>query len=78
MAGMSGRMPELPPDAFRKDDGGDDAAFYAPARLVTHIDQPATRALTEYSRAILPAGRVLLNLMSSWVSHLPAERPSAK
>ena len=38
----SGGMPELPPDAFRKDDGGDDAAFYAPARLVTHIDEAAT------------------------------------
>ena len=73
MAGMSGRMPELPPDAFRKDDASDDAAFYAPARLVTHIDEAATRALTDYYRAILPAGGVLLDLMSSWVSHLPAE-----
>lgn len=73
MAGMSGGMPELPPDAFRKDDGGDDAGFYAPARLVTHIDEAATKALTDYYRSILPAGGVLLDLMSSWVSHLPAE-----
>ncbi len=73
MARMSDRMPELPPNAFRKDDGGDDAAFYAPARLVTHIDEAATRALTDYYRATLPAGGVLLDLMSSWVSHLPAE-----
>ena len=73
MAGMTGRMPELPPDAFRKDDGGDDAAFYAPARLVTHIDEAATRALTDFYRAILPGGGVLLDLMSSWVSHLPSE-----
>ena len=73
MAGMSDRMPELPPDAFRKEDGGDDAAFYAPARLVTHIDEAATSALTAYYRATLPAGGVLLDLMSSWVSHLPAE-----
>ncbi len=73
MEEMNSRMPELPPDAFRKDDEADDAAFYAPARLVTHIDEAATRALTACYRAILPPGGVLLDLMSSWVSHLPAE-----
>ncbi len=70
---MSDRLPELPPGAFLKDDGGDDAEFYAPARLLTHIDEAATRALTAYYRATLPAGGVLLDLMSSWVSHLPPE-----
>ena len=70
---MSDRMPELPPDTFRKDDEGDDSVFYAPARLVTHIDEPATRALTAYYQTILPAGGVVLDLMSSWVSHLPAK-----
>ena len=73
MAGMSDRLPELPPGAFLKADGGDDANFYVPARLVTHIDEAATRALTAYYRATLPAGGVLLDLMSSWVSHLPPE-----
>ena len=73
MAEMSDRLPELPPDAFRKEDGRDDAVFYAPARLVTHIDEAATRALTAYYRATLPAGGVVLDLMSSWVSHLPPE-----
>ncbi len=73
MPGMSDRLPELPPDAFLKQDGGDDAVFYAPARLVTHIDEAATRALTGCYRAALPAGGVLLDLMSSWVSHLPPE-----
>ena len=70
---MSDRLPELPADAFLKQDGGNDADFYAPARLVTHIDEAATRALTEYYRTTLPAGGVLLDLMSSWVSHLPPE-----
>ncbi len=70
---MSDRLPELPLEAFRKEDGGDDADFYAPARFVTHIDEAATRALTAYYRATLPAGGVLLDLMSSWVSHLPPE-----
>ena len=73
MAGISDRLPELPPDAFRKEDGGDDADFYSPVRLVTHIDEAATRALTDFYRATLPAGGVLLDLMSSWVSHLPPE-----
>ena len=75
MAGMSDRLPELPLDAFRKEDGGDDSDFYVPARLVTHIDEAATRALTAYYRANLPAGGVILDLMSSWVSHLPPEVP---
>lgn len=64
-------LPELPPDAFLKEDPGDDAAFYAVPRLVTHIDEPAIAALTDFYRATLPAGGVLLDLMSSWVSHLP-------
>jgi SAM-dependent methyltransferase len=66
-------FPELPPGAFAKVDGGDDADFYAFPRLVTHIDDAAIAALTELYRATLPAGRVLLDLMSSWVSHLPPE-----
>ena len=73
MAEMSDHLPELPIGAFRKEDGGDDAEFYAPARLVTHIDEAATRALTAYYRAMLSPGGVLLDLMSSWVSHLPPE-----
>ena len=70
---MIDRLPELPSGAFLKEDGGDDADFYAPARLVTHIDGAATRALSAYYSGILPAGGVILDLMSSWVSHLPLE-----
>ncbi len=75
---MSDPLPELPPEAFLKQDGGDDAVFYAPARLVTHIDEAATRALTGFYRATLPGGGVLLDLMSSWVSHLPPEMAFAE
>jgi len=66
-------LPELPPTAFLKEDGGDDLAFYATARLVTHIDEPAIAALTDFYRETLPSGGVILDLMSSWVSHLPAD-----
>ncbi len=65
-------LPELPPGAFAKQDTGDDGAFYAPPRLVTHIDDAATAALTACYAATLPAGGTVLDLMSSWVSHLPA------
>lgn len=68
---MNGRPTSFPPDAFRKDDESDDLDFYAPARLVTHIDDVALAALTDFYRATLPAGGVILDLMSSWVSHLP-------
>jgi hypothetical protein len=77
-AAINDHLPELPPGAFRKEDDGDDAAFYVPVRLVTHIDEAATQALTAYYRATLPPGGVLLDLMSSWVSHLPPEMAFAE
>jgi methyltransferase family protein len=63
----------LPPGAFAKLDGEEDEIFYEPTRLVCHIDDGAIAALTEFYRTALPAGGVLLDLMSSWVSHLPPE-----
>ena len=68
-----GRALGLPGDAFTKEDPGDDAAFYAEPRLVTHIDEAAIAALTGFYRQALPPGGVILDLMSSWVSHLPPE-----
>jgi SAM-dependent methyltransferase len=64
---------EFPPDAFHKWDVGEDSDFYAQPRFVTHIDDPAIAALTCFYRARLPPGGVLLDLMSSWVSHLPTD-----
>ena len=66
-------LSDLPPWAFDKQDPDDDAAFYAEARLVTHIDDGAIAALTDFYRRVLPPGGVLLDLMSSCVSHLPPE-----
>src|ERR1700722_3250832 len=63
----------LPRDAFTKADPGDDAALYAEPRLVTYIDDRAIAALTDFYRQALPPGSVVLDLMSSWVSHLPPE-----
>ena len=71
--GPENAFPELPAEAFAKLDAGDDADFYAQARLVTHIDDSAIATLTAFYRQVLPPGGVLLDLMSSWVSHLPED-----
>src|SRR5215469_9265168 len=63
----------LPPGAFARIDEEEDEAFYEPARLVTHVDDHAIRLLTGLYREVLPAGGVLLDLMSNWVSHLPPD-----
>lgn len=63
----------LPPSAFAKEDSGEDLDFYAEPRLVTHIDEAAIAALTSFYARVLPAGGTILDLMSSWVSHLPAD-----
>jgi SAM-dependent methyltransferase len=66
-------LADLPPWASDKEDGGADLEFYAEPRLVTHIDDGAIAALTGFYRTALPAGGVICDLMSSWVSHLPAD-----
>lgn len=61
---------DWPPGFFDRQDDSDDADFYGPPRLVTHIDDGAIAAVTElYDELGVPDGRVL-DLMSSWVSHL--------
>jgi SAM-dependent methyltransferase len=67
------QLPGLPEAAFAKEDPSPDAEFYAFPRFVTHIDDEAIAAVTQAYRESLPAGGVILDLMSSWVSHLPEE-----
>jgi SAM-dependent methyltransferase len=55
----------------RKWDGSDDLLFYAEPRFVQHLDEAFRERLTQLYRERLPAGAVVLDLMSSWVSHLP-------
>jgi SAM-dependent methyltransferase len=63
---------EFPTGFFDRQDESDDARFYAQPRLVVHIDAATILALTQAYRELLPHGDVL-DLMSSWVSHLPEE-----
>ena len=61
----------LPPAAYAREDEASDDAFYLPARKVVHIDDAAIAALGRLYAEVLPAGGRLLDLMSSWRSHLP-------
>ena len=63
----------LPRGSFTRLDDEDDEVFYEPPRLVYHIDDGAIAALTGFYRSVLPRDGVLLDLMSSWVSHLPPD-----
>jgi SAM-dependent methyltransferase len=63
--------PDLPPALFARLDESDDAAFYAAPRFVVHIDDATIAALTRWYAEVLAPGADVLDLMSSWVSHLP-------
>jgi SAM-dependent methyltransferase len=65
------QLPGLPPQAFEKADPSADADFYAQPRFVTHIDAGAIAAVTKAYRELLAPNTTVLDLMSSWVSHLP-------
>ena len=66
-------MSQFPEEAFRRTDEAQDEEFYRTPRLVTHIDEPAIAAVTQLYREFFPRGGEILDLMSSWVSHLPPE-----
>ena len=68
--------PDLyPPELFRRQDESDDKLFYAEPRLVVHIDYPAIGAISAYLSDELPPDGVILDLMSSWRSHMPPDLP---
>jgi SAM-dependent methyltransferase len=65
------QLPGLPAAAFAKQDPSPDTEFYDFPRFVTHIDDGAIAAVTAIYRELLAPGGAVLDLMSSWVSHLP-------
>lgn len=68
-------MPELLTDAERRRlDEGDDRAFYATPRFVQHVDEPFRERLSDLYDSRLSPGDDVLDLMASWVSHLPDVR----
>lgn len=66
-------LPGLPAQAFTKEDDAPDHLFYAMPRFVTHIDDGAIAAVTALYRDLFPPGSIVLDLMGSWVAHLPPD-----
>jgi SAM-dependent methyltransferase len=64
---------ELPDWAMRRMDEAPDEEFYRAPRLVTHLDDGAIAAVTQLYREFFPPDGTIVDLMSSWVSHLPPE-----
>ena len=48
-----------------------DTAFYRKPRLVSHIDDQAQSLIRELYSSLLKPGSAVLDLMSSWQSHVP-------
>lgn len=62
---------EFRSENFLRIDERPDEDFYSIPRLVHHIDDAACIALSSFYASIITEGSIVLDLMSSWVSHLP-------
>ena len=74
--GMQARLPDTDTDfysgnPFTRVDNQIDSAFYSMSRLVPHIDSTASQQLARIYARFLQPGMQVLDLMSSWQSHLP-------
>lgn len=58
---------------FVRRDCRSDLAFYEQPRLIAHLDQTAQDELAALHGQLLASGSQVLDLMSSWQTHLPAE-----
>ncbi|UCF95365.1 MAG: methyltransferase domain-containing protein [Desulfobacterales bacterium] len=75
-AGMQARWQGQPTDyfsddTFRRDDDQPDAEFYQKPRYVHHIDDTAREMVRNTYGRFLTDGMQVLDLMSSWQSHIP-------
>lgn len=66
-------MTESPykPEFFGREDESPDAMFYVEPRLLVHIDDDAIAAVRELYAELLPPHAAILDLMSSYRSHIP-------
>ncbi len=74
--GMQARWQGSPTDffsdkPFARQEAQPDAHFYATPRLVHHLDVTARDMVTDIYKRFVHDGMQVLDLMSSWVSHLP-------
>ena len=70
---MNRKPPELPDQFFKRQDESGDELFYVHPRFETHIDDSTIDNLTAFYREALKPDDRVLDLMSSWISHLPPE-----
>jgi SAM-dependent methyltransferase len=59
--------------AFARQDEAADSLFYGRPRLINHIDDQAIAVIQQLYGRLLKPQMAVLDLMSSWTSHLPAE-----
>ena len=59
------------PDYLSRQDEESDAVFYDEPRFVTHIDDGAIGALRDYYAQEISPKSDVLDICSSWISHLP-------
>ena len=74
--GMQACLPNIETDFYSNDpfvrlDTRSDSAFYTMTRLLPHIDRTASEQLANIYQRFLQPGIQVLDLMSSWQSHLP-------
>jgi hypothetical protein len=71
--GIDNPFQDYPQKQFSRLDTKPDAIFYAEPRVVEHVDEAAVSKMTEYiSTTLLSPGDAVLDLCSSWTSHLPS------
>ena len=74
--GMQTRWEKHPTDffsdtPFKREDERPDDHFYQQPRFVHHIDENAVKMVTDIYAQFLKDGMQVLDLMSSWTSHIP-------
>lgn len=74
--GMQGQWLDRPTEyfldaPFERQDSSPDRVFYEAPRLIQHLDATARAQVTELYNRLIPSSASVLDLMSSWVSHLP-------
>lgn len=69
---------QFPAEFFQRHDSSSDFNFYSFPRKVVHIDEVAINNLSQFYADKLPQNAMILDLMSSWRSHLPTSLQTQK
>jgi SAM-dependent methyltransferase/FKBP-type peptidyl-prolyl cis-trans isomerase 2 len=64
-------------DAFARERDENDGDFYQAPRMVDHLDRTATRQVEKLYARLIPTGARVLDLMTSWKSHLDLAEPAS-